>query len=100
MRYKDHKEANLRPSGVINRRVANLVNYGTQDVHPEGWRISLGLAVVPAAILCVGGNFLPETANSLAERDHVEELAEGVRQWGGHQGSAQAWLCEFVHVDK
>jgi MFS transporter, SP family, sugar:H+ symporter len=45
--------------------VAQVINYATQHVEPHGWRISLGLAGVPAAILVVGCMFIPETPNSL-----------------------------------
>ncbi|KAJ7517511.1 hypothetical protein O6H91_21G027000 [Diphasiastrum complanatum] len=51
---------------------ANLVNYGTQRIHPWGWRLSLGLAGIPASLLAVGSLLLCETANSLIERGHLE----------------------------
>ena len=47
---------------------ANMVNYGTQNITPWGWRLSLGLAVVPAILMKVGGFFLPETPNNRIER--------------------------------
>ncbi|WCJ42530.1 Sugar transport protein 14 [Euphorbia peplus] len=53
--------------------VANFINYGTEQIHPWGWRLSLGLAVVPALIMFIGGLFLPETPNSLIERGKLEE---------------------------
>ncbi|GAB4813246.1 hypothetical protein N2152v2_000292, partial [Parachlorella kessleri] len=46
--------------------VAQLVNYGNQWV-PWGWRLSLGLAGLPAMLLLVGGILLPESPNSLIE---------------------------------
>ena len=52
---------------------AALVNYGTQYVVPNGWRISLGLAGVPAICLTLGGIFCPETPNSLIERGKLEK---------------------------
>eukprot|EP00253_Pinus_taeda_P034094 PITA_34094 len=52
---------------------ANLVNYGTQNITPWGWRLSLGLAAVPALLMTVGGMFLPETPNSLIERGRLGE---------------------------
>lgn len=52
---------------------ANLINYGTQNIKPWGWRLSLGLAAVPALLMTLGGLFLPETPNSLIERGRVEE---------------------------
>ncbi|CAH8254123.1 unnamed protein product [Arabidopsis lyrata] len=50
--------------GVV---AANLINYGT-DSHRNGWRISLGLAAVPAAIMTVGCLFISDTPSSLLAR--------------------------------
>ncbi|XP_010244794.1 PREDICTED: sugar transport protein 7-like [Nelumbo nucifera] len=47
---------------------ANMINYGTEKIRPWGWRLSLGLAAVPALLMTVGGVLLPETPNSLIER--------------------------------
>ncbi|KAJ8768277.1 hypothetical protein K2173_021217 [Erythroxylum novogranatense] len=52
---------------------ANMVNYGTQKLEPWGWRLSLGLAAVPATLMTVGGLFVPETPNSLIERGLKEK---------------------------
>lgn len=52
---------------------ANMVNFGTQKITPWGWRLSLGLAAVPAVLMTIGGIFLPETPNSLIERGSLEE---------------------------
>lgn len=54
--------------------VANLVNYGSSKIEGGwGWRISLGLAAVPAIIMTVGSLFLPDTPNSILERGHTEK---------------------------
>uniref|UniRef100_A0A5B7ASG0 Putative sugar transport protein 14-like n=1 Tax=Davidia involucrata TaxID=16924 RepID=A0A5B7ASG0_DAVIN len=53
--------------------IANFINYATEKIHPWGWRLSLGLATVPATLMFVGGLFLPETPNSLVEQDKLEE---------------------------
>ncbi|KAH6779021.1 sugar transporter 14 [Perilla frutescens var. hirtella] len=53
--------------------IANFVNYGVQKIHPWGWRLSLGLAAVPAVFMFVGGLILPETPNSLVEQGRFEE---------------------------
>ncbi|KAK4391497.1 Sugar transport protein 7 [Sesamum angolense] len=47
---------------------ANMINSGTDRIHPWGWRLSLGLAAAPAFLMTVGGVLLPETPNSLIER--------------------------------
>ena len=51
---------------------ANMVNYGTQKLEPWGWRLSLGLAAIPAVLMTVGGFLLPETPNSLIESGSKE----------------------------
>lgn len=56
--------------------VANFVNYGVEKIHPWGWRLSLGLAVVPALIMFLGGLALPETPNSLVEQGKLKEARE------------------------
>ncbi|RZC51318.1 hypothetical protein C5167_019744 [Papaver somniferum] len=53
--------------------IANFVNYGTNKIHPWGWRLSLGLAAVPATLMFIGGIFLPETPNSLVEQGKLDE---------------------------
>lgn len=60
-------------STTLGILIANLVNYATQHIHPWGWRLSLGLAAVPAALMTLGGIWLPETPNSLIERGHYEQ---------------------------
>ncbi|KAL4296454.1 hypothetical protein GQ457_12G022940 [Hibiscus cannabinus] len=53
--------------------IANLINYKTDKIHPWGWRLSLGLATVPATLMFVGGLALPETPSSLVEQGKLEE---------------------------
>eukprot|EP00252_Welwitschia_mirabilis_P001816 TRINITY_DN1174_c0_g1_i3.p1 TRINITY_DN1174_c0_g1~~TRINITY_DN1174_c0_g1_i3.p1 ORF type:complete len:390 (+),score=-11.57 TRINITY_DN1174_c0_g1_i3:678-1847(+) len=52
---------------------ANMVNYGTEKINNWGWRLSLGLAAVPASLMIIGGLLLPETPNSLIERGRLQE---------------------------
>ena len=49
---------------------SHLARAGTQRIDVWGWRLSLGLAAVPAIVLTLGGALLPETPNSLIERGH------------------------------
>ncbi|KAJ4958258.1 hypothetical protein NE237_025369 [Protea cynaroides] len=52
---------------------ANMINYGTQNITPWGWRLSLGLAAAPALLMTVGGILIPETPNSLVEQGLQEK---------------------------
>ncbi|RHN64089.1 putative major facilitator, sugar transporter, major facilitator superfamily [Medicago truncatula] len=61
---------------------ANMINYGTQQIQPWGWRLALGLASIPTLLMTVGGIFIPETPNSLVERGSKEQgrkLLEKIR---------------------
>ena len=52
-----------------------VINIGTEKLYPWGWRLSLGLAAVPATTLLLGGIFLDDTPNSLIERGHPEKVS-------------------------
>ncbi|XP_010546806.1 PREDICTED: sugar transport protein 13 [Tarenaya hassleriana] len=53
---------------------ASLVNYGTAKIKGGwGWRLSLGLAGIPAVLLTVGALFVTDTPNSLVERGRLDE---------------------------
>ncbi|KAI3831378.1 hypothetical protein MKW92_049718 [Papaver armeniacum] len=66
--------------------LANLVNFFTNkmpDGAVQGWRVSLGLAVVPALIMTVGGYFLPDTPNSIISRNQPEEAKKQLQRIRG-----------------
>eukprot|EP00250_Pteridium_aquilinum_P020700 c24911_g2_i1 orf=332-1915(-) len=56
---------------------ANLINYGTLRLRPWGWRLSLGIAGIPALCLTIGSLVIVETPNSLVERGQMEK-AKGI----------------------
>ncbi|EMS47813.1 Sugar transport protein 1 [Triticum urartu] len=63
---------------------ANLINYFTAKISGGwGWRISLGLAAVPAIIMAGGSLFLPDTPNSLVARGKEEEARAMLRRIRG-----------------
>ncbi|KAK9155740.1 hypothetical protein Sjap_003220 [Stephania japonica] len=54
--------------------LANLINYNTNKIKGGwGWRLSLGLAAVSAAIVILRSLYLPDTPNSMIERSKSEE---------------------------
>lgn len=64
--------------------VAHLVNYGTSNINGDlGWRLSLGLAAVPAIIVTVGAFFLPNTPNSMIERNQTDKARTMLREIRG-----------------
>lgn len=59
---------------TIGILVAELINYGTEKIKGGwGWRLSLGLAGVPAGLLTIGALIVVDTPNSLIERGRLEE---------------------------
>ncbi|CAL9131918.1 unnamed protein product [Musa acuminata var. zebrina] len=52
--------------------VANIVNY-LVSISTLGWRLALGLAGVPAIMLCLGSMVIAETPTSLIEREMLME---------------------------
>jgi len=69
-------------STTIGILVAQLINYGIRD-WDQGWRLSLGLAAVPALILLVGSIVLPESPNSLCERNQEQRAKEILQKLRG-----------------
>uniref|UniRef100_A0A0E0JK89 Major facilitator superfamily (MFS) profile domain-containing protein n=1 Tax=Oryza punctata TaxID=4537 RepID=A0A0E0JK89_ORYPU len=63
---------------------ANLINYFTDKINGGwGWRVSLGLAAVPAVIMTVGSILLPDTPNSLLSRGKENEARTMLRRIRG-----------------
>ncbi|WOL17476.1 sugar carrier protein C-like [Canna indica] len=63
---------------------ANLINYFTAKIKGGwGWRVSLGLACIPAIIITLGSLLLPDTPNSLIERGHTERAKAMLRKVRG-----------------
>ncbi|KAA8548628.1 hypothetical protein F0562_000312 [Nyssa sinensis] len=79
---------------------ANLVNYGTAKIKGGwGWRVSLGLAGVPALLLTVGAILVVETPNSLIERGRLEEGKSVLRKIRGTDNIEPEFL-ELVEASR
>lgn len=69
---------------TIGILAANLINYGTSHIKGGwGWRLSLGLAAVPAIMMTVGSFFLPDTPNSILERGNSDKAKQMLRKVRG-----------------
>ena len=63
---------------VMGQLLAGIVNALVVDLE-SGWRIAMGLAAVPSAVMLVGAYFLPESPRWLAMQGRLEEAEAVVR---------------------
>jgi hypothetical protein len=63
-----------------------LINYGTKEIYPWGWRLSLGLGGIPGLMLFAGALILPDTPNSLIERGKLERGEKVLQRIRGTKG--------------
>ncbi|GJN18602.1 hypothetical protein PR202_gb05776 [Eleusine coracana subsp. coracana] len=69
---------------TIGILASNLINYFTAKISGGwGWRVSLGLAAVPAMIMVGGSIFLPDTPNSLVARGKDDKARAMLRRIRG-----------------
>jgi len=61
---------------------AGFINFVAAK-HPWGWRISLGLAVVPAALITIGALIICDTPNSLVERGKIDDARKALHKIRG-----------------
>ena len=63
--------------------MADLVNYGANTIPRWGWRLSLGVGIVPATVIIVGAALIPDTPNSLVLRGKADEALASLRRIRG-----------------
>ncbi|KAL1344615.1 hypothetical protein HN51_018487 [Arachis hypogaea] len=78
--------------GVV---VAGCINYGTAK-HTWGWRVSLGIAIVPAAVITIGSFLITDTPNSLVQRGKIEQARKALRQVRGSETDVEPELKELI----
>lgn len=82
--------------GVV---VANCLNYGTAKIS-WGWRLSLGLAIVPSVIMTVGALLISDTPSSLVERGKVAQARDALRKARGKDIDIEPELAELVKTSE
>ncbi|TXG52806.1 hypothetical protein EZV62_021975 [Acer yangbiense] len=78
--------------GVV---AANCINFGTAK-HSWGWRVSLGLAMVPAAIMTIGALLISDTPSSLVERGKIDQARKSLLKVRGTDTDVETELSELV----
>lgn len=82
--------------GVVT---ANCINYGTAHLS-YGWRLSLGLAIIPAAIITVGSLLISDTPSSLVERGKVDKARAALSKVRGKDADVEGELAHLVKVSE
>ncbi|KAJ7965708.1 Sugar transport protein [Quillaja saponaria] len=78
--------------GVV---AANSINFGTAK-HSWGWRLSLGLAIVPATIMTIGALFIYDSPTSLVERGKISEAKQSLKKVRGSGADVEAELADLI----
>lgn len=79
----------------VGTLVAGCINYATAK-HTWGWRVSLGIAVVPAAVMTIGALLITDTPSSLVERGKIEEARRALRKARGSSFDVEPELDELI----
>ncbi|KAF7829933.1 sugar transport protein 5 [Senna tora] len=82
--------------GVV---AANCINYATSK-HSWGWRLSLGLAVVPAGIMTLGALLITDTPTSLVQRGNIHEARNALRKVRGSTADVEAELDDLIKCNQ
>ncbi|BAT78525.1 hypothetical protein LR48_Vigan04g190000 [Vigna angularis] len=75
---------------------AGCINYATAK-YTWGWRLSLGLAVVPAAVITVGGFLITDTPSSLVELGKIDQARKALRKVRGSHVDVEPELEELIN---
>ncbi|PKI73900.1 hypothetical protein CRG98_005770 [Punica granatum] len=78
--------------GVV---AANCINYGTAK-HSWGWRLSLGLAAIPAVIMTLGALLISDTPSSLVRRGKLSQAKQALISVRGLDSDVEGELAELV----
>jgi MFS family permease len=80
----------------IGYLVATLINYGTAKIPVWGWRLSLGLAAVPAAVMVVGAALITDSPSSLVLRGKNEHARAALQRVRGKGVDIDAEFSDIV----
>ncbi|XP_042492766.1 sugar transport protein 5-like isoform X2 [Macadamia integrifolia] len=78
--------------GVV---AANGLNYGSSRLE-WGWRLSLGVAALPAIVMTLGALVISDTPSSLVERGKLAEAEQSLRRARGVNSDVEAELNSLI----
>ena len=82
--------------GVV---VANCLNYGTAKLS-WGWRLSLGLAIVPSVVMTMGAFLISDTPSSLVERGKMAQARDSLQKARGKDIDIEPELAELIKISE
>ncbi|XP_048332573.2 sugar transport protein 5 [Ziziphus jujuba] len=82
--------------GVV---AANCINYGMAK-HSRGWRVSLGLAMVPAAFMTIGALLISDTPSSLVERGKLAQAKKSLQKVRGSKTDVEPELNDLIKTSE
>ncbi|PUZ47441.1 hypothetical protein GQ55_7G164900 [Panicum hallii var. hallii] len=83
---------------VLGSLAATVTNYFTNRIPGWGWRVSLGLAAVPAAIVVLGALLVPDTPSSLVLRGETDGARASLQRLRGPGADAEAEFKDIVRA--
>ncbi|XP_050207582.1 sugar transport protein 5 [Mercurialis annua] len=78
--------------GVV---ISNCINFGTAKLS-SGWRLSLGLAIIPAATMTIGAILISDTPASLVERGKLEQARNSLIKIRGLDTNVDAEISDLI----
>ncbi|CAJ1974112.1 unnamed protein product [Sphenostylis stenocarpa] len=79
----------------VGSLVAGCINFVTAK-HTWGWRVSLGIAVLPAAVMTIGALLITDTPSSLVERGKLDQARRALRKARGSSIDVEPELDELL----
>uniref|UniRef100_A0A0A9H4S2 Major facilitator superfamily (MFS) profile domain-containing protein n=1 Tax=Arundo donax TaxID=35708 RepID=A0A0A9H4S2_ARUDO len=83
---------------VLGTLAATVTNYFTNRIPGWGWRMSLGLAAVPAVIVVVGALFIPDTPSSMVLRGKPDMARASLQRIRGPGADVEAEFKDIVRA--
>lgn len=83
---------------VVGIMAATVTNYFTNRIPGWGWRLSLGLAAVPAVIIVAGALFVPDTPSSLVLRGEPDKARASLQRIRGLDADTDAEFKDIVRA--
>lgn len=81
---------------TVGNVISTLVNFFAFGLGESGWRVALGFAAIPAAIVIFGAIFIPDTPGSLVQRGKIHRARESLSQVRGIDSDNEAELKDIV----